>query len=45
MTFNVKDVLHTAAYHQSEIDRVLDKDNPSFLQFDPVLGYLRVPSS
>ncbi len=39
MTFNIKDVLHTAAYHQSEINKVLDKDNPSFLQFDPVLGY------
>jgi hypothetical protein len=39
MTFNVKDVLHTAAYHQMEIDKVLDQENPSFLKFDPVLGY------
>jgi len=39
MPFDVKKILHTAAYLPEEIDKVLDKDNPSFLQFDPVLGY------
>ena len=39
MTFNVRDVLDAAAYYEVEIDKVLDRDNPSFLQFDPVLGY------
>ena len=40
MPFDVKDVLHTAAYHANEIDKVLDTEDPSFLQFDPVLGYV-----
>ena len=40
MSFNVKDVLHTAAYHEVEIEKVLSKENPSFLEFDPVLGYV-----
>jgi len=39
MTFDVKELLHTAAYHSIEIDKVLDEINPSFLKFDPVLGY------
>lgn len=40
MTFGVRDVLDAAAYHEVEIDKVLDKENPSFLEFDPVLGYV-----
>lgn len=40
MNFSVKDVLYAAAYFPKEIERVLDKKNPTFLKFDPVLGYL-----
>ena len=39
MPLNIKKLLHTAAYHQIEIDRLLDPENPSFLTFDPELGY------
>jgi len=39
MQFNVRSVLDAAAYYEVEIDKVLDKENPAFLQFDPVLGY------
>lgn len=39
MKFDVKELLHTAAYHSIEIDRLLDPENPSFLIFDPELGY------
>jgi hypothetical protein len=39
MTLNVQKLLHTAAYHQIEIDRLLDPRHPSFLTFDPMLGY------
>jgi len=39
MTLNVEKLLHTAAYHQIEIDRLLDPKKPSFLYFDPALGY------
>jgi len=39
MSFGVRDVLDAAAYHAVEIEKVLDQRNPSFLQFDPVLGY------
>jgi hypothetical protein len=38
-TFGVRDVLDAAAYYEIEIDQVLDKENPAFLQFDAVLGY------
>ena len=40
MQIDVRTILDAAAYHEVEIDRVLDKDNPSFLEFDPVLGYV-----
>ena len=40
MTFNVKELLHTAAYHPDEIDRILDPDFQSFVKFDPKLGYI-----
>lgn len=40
MPFDVRDVLYTAAYHEQEIEKVLDGQNPSFLEFDPVLGYV-----
>ena len=39
MALDVKELLHTAAYHPIEIDRLLDPANPSFITFDPVLGY------
>ena len=39
MSFGVRDVLDAAAYHEVEIDKVLSTENPSFLQFHPVLGY------
>ena len=39
MTFDVKKLLHTAAYHKIEIDRLFDTENPTFITFDPVLGY------
>ena len=39
MSLTVRELLHTAAYHSIEIDRLLDPDNPSFIEFDPVLGY------
>lgn len=39
MSFGVREVLDAAAYHEVEIDKVLDQENPSFLQFNPVLGY------
>lgn len=40
MLRDVKHLLHTAAYHPAEIERILDPDNPSFIDFDPVLGYV-----
>ena len=39
MLRDVKELLHTAAYHPVEIDRVLDPANPCFVAFDPELGY------
>jgi len=40
MDLNVKNLLDISAYHKDEIERVLDKKNPAFVQFDPVLGYV-----
>ena len=40
MAFDVKELLHTAAYHPDEIDRILDPEHPSFVEFDPELGYV-----
>ena len=40
MAFDVKKLLHTAAYHPIEIDRILDSEYPSFIEFDPELGYV-----
>jgi hypothetical protein len=37
---DLRQLLHTGAYHRVEIDRYLDPDNPAILQFDPELGYL-----
>ncbi|NOY75239.1 MAG: SGNH/GDSL hydrolase family protein [Kiritimatiellaeota bacterium] len=37
--FGVREVLEMAAYHEVEIDKVLDEKNSSFLKFHPVLGY------
>ena len=39
MVLDVRELLHKAAYHPIEIDRLLDPANPSFITFDPVLGY------
>lgn len=39
---DIKELLHTAAYYPEEIARVLDRDNPSFLKFDPELGYTQI---
>ena len=39
MLRDVKELLHTAAYHPVEIERILDPENPVFIKFDPVLGY------
>jgi len=39
MLRDVEELLHTAAYHPAEIDRVLDPENPCFVAFDPELGY------
>ena len=40
MLRDVEQLLHTAAYHPIEIDTLLDPERPSFLQFDPELGYI-----
>jgi len=40
MLKDVKELLATATYHPAEIEKILDKKNPSFLQFDPELGYV-----
>ena len=40
MGLDVKKLLHTAAYHPDEIDRILDPEHPSFVEFDPQLGYI-----
>lgn len=37
---DVRELLHTAAYHPAEIDRILDSEHPAFVTFDPVLGYV-----
>jgi hypothetical protein len=37
---DLKQLLHTAAYHQVEINRYLDPKNPAILEFDSELGYL-----
>jgi len=39
MLKDLKELLYTAAYHEAEIERILDPDNPAFIAFDPVLGY------
>ena len=39
MLRDVKELLHTAAYHPAEIERVLDPEHPCFVAFDPELGY------
>lgn len=37
--FTLKDLLHTGAYRSYEIERLLDPEHPTFITFDPVLGY------
>ena len=40
MALDVKKLLHTAAYLPAEMDRLLAPDRPSFVKFDPELGYI-----
>jgi hypothetical protein len=37
---NMTQLLSQGAYLPEEIDRILDKKNPSFIDFDPELGYV-----
>ena len=37
---DLRQLLELAAYHEVEIDRILDPDTPCFIDFDPVLGYM-----
>jgi len=41
MLRDVKELLHTAAYLPEEIEHFLDINEASFLEFDPVLGYIQ----
>lgn len=40
MLKDVKELLYTAAYYPEEIERVTNPEKPSFVQFDPELGYV-----
>lgn len=40
MPLDVKKLLHATAYRKLDMDRLLDPDCPSFLRFDPELGYV-----
>ncbi len=40
MAINVKELLYTATYHPVEIERLLDPEHPSFVKFDPEIGYI-----
>jgi len=40
MALDVKELLHTTAYRTIDMDRLLDPEHPSFLRFDPELGYV-----
>lgn len=40
MLRDVKELLYTAAYHPAEMEKLLDPEHPSFVQFDPELGYI-----
>ena len=40
MTLDVRKLLYTAAYRPIEMDRLLDPRRPSFVRFDPELGYV-----
>jgi len=39
MALDVKKLLYTAAYKPVEVERLLDPEHPSFVRFDPELGY------
>ena len=39
MALDVKKLLYTAAYKPIEVERLLDPEHPSFVRFDPELGY------
>ena len=40
MLKDVKELLYTAAYYPEEVERLLDPEHPSFVKFDPELGYV-----
>lgn len=40
MLKDVKELLSVAAYYPAEISRILDPEKPSFVEFDPELGYV-----
>ena len=40
MLKDVKELLYTAAYYPEEIERVTNPEKPSFVKFDPELGYV-----
>ena len=40
MLRDVEHLLQTAAYRPDEVERLLDPKRPSFVQFDPELGYV-----
>jgi len=42
MLQDVKELLYTTAYREVDMDRLLDPHRPSFLRFDPELGYVFV---
>jgi len=37
---DLKQLLHTGAYHSVEVERYMDPKTPAILKFDPELGYL-----
>ena len=40
MALDVKELLYATAYSKSDMDRFLDPEHPSFLKFDPEIGFV-----
>jgi len=40
VALTVEELLARTAYRESDVDRLLDPEHPSFLRFDPYLGYV-----
>jgi len=40
MSFDVKELLYTAAYRPADMERLLDPQRETFVKFDPQLGYV-----